>query len=246
MRRALTLAVLVGAAAAMAGADEPPTKPSAAQRHKAKRELSRNLKEIGLGLHNHESAHNKLPAGAGYADRVGKPLLSWRVAILPFVNQEKLWRQFRTDEPWDSEHNLKVVAANPMPEVYRTPGLATPDKQTRLQGFVAADKSAPAPAFTRTEGVTLISIPDGTSRTLFVTVARRPVAWTEPADMPYSPGADLRELLAFDPDGRTPLKALFGDGSILELRPDIAAKTLEALVTRDGGEVIADADWKAK
>ena len=68
-----------------------------------------NLRQLGLGIINFESTTGRFPASAIYSDD-GKPLLSWRVHILPFIEQQHLYEQFRFDEPWDSEHNRKLIA----------------------------------------------------------------------------------------------------------------------------------------
>lgn len=80
-------------------------------------ESSNNLKQIALACHNYESAHTALPNNSYGPD--GKPLLSWRVHILPYIEEENLYRQFRTNEPWDSQHNIRLLSQ--MPRVYATP-----------------------------------------------------------------------------------------------------------------------------
>src|SRR5262249_46508298 len=71
---------------------------------KARRQSINNLKEIALAMHNRHDTYGFLPASAIYSKN-GKPLLSWRVELLPFLDQQELYRQFHLDEPWDSEHN---------------------------------------------------------------------------------------------------------------------------------------------
>ena len=78
-----------------------------------------NLKQIALAMHNHHDASKEFPA-AYSTDKQGKPLLSWRVKILPLIGQDALYRQFHLDEPWDSEHNKKLIPL--MPPVYMAPG----------------------------------------------------------------------------------------------------------------------------
>ena len=93
-------------------ADEPAErKATVSQRQRS----LNNLKQILLALHNYHDAYGYLPADIHGKD--GKPLLSWRVAILPFIEQDACTGQFKLDEPWDSEHNLKLLAQ--MPNVYR-------------------------------------------------------------------------------------------------------------------------------
>src|SRR4051794_32667612 len=66
-------------------------------------------------MHNYSSAHGSLPPPAVYG-KDGRPLLSWRVAILPFIEQDDLYKQFRLDEPWDSPHNRRLLPK--MPKLY--------------------------------------------------------------------------------------------------------------------------------
>ena len=71
-------------------------------------EVTNNWKQLGLAFHNFESANLKLPASA-ICDKKGKKLLSWRVAVLPYIEESTLYQKFKLDESWDSEHNLKVL-----------------------------------------------------------------------------------------------------------------------------------------
>jgi len=71
-----------------------------------------NLKQIILGMHNYHDTFNKMPADS--RDEEGKPLLSWRVHLLPFIDQQALYQKFKLDEPWDSEHNLPLSKILPV------------------------------------------------------------------------------------------------------------------------------------
>jgi len=81
-------------------------------------QATNNLKQIGLAMHNYHDVHASLPPAASHDDD-DKPLLSWRVHVLPYVEQNELYKEFHLDEPWDSEHNKKLIPR--MPVVYRTP-----------------------------------------------------------------------------------------------------------------------------
>ena len=74
-------------------------------------------------------------APAASHDKNGKPLLCWRVHILPYLGEEKLYKEFHLDEPWDSPHNKKLLSQ--MPKIYRAPGaLAADTSATYYQVFV--------------------------------------------------------------------------------------------------------------
>ncbi|MBV9126015.1 MAG: DUF1559 domain-containing protein, partial [Planctomycetes bacterium] len=68
-----------------------------------------NLKQIALAFHSMNDTYNFMPPAA-ICGKDGRPLLSWRVAILPYIEQQNLYNQFRLDEPWDSPTNKKLLA----------------------------------------------------------------------------------------------------------------------------------------
>ncbi|HMF14410.1 MAG TPA: sigma-70 family RNA polymerase sigma factor, partial [Gemmataceae bacterium] len=128
--------LLTGQAATTAQADEDEDTPKAVgsktqkrgekivaddarANRKARLQSRDNLKQIALAMHNWHDTYGTFPAAATYR-KDGKPLLSWRVALLPFLEQDNLYKQFRLDEPWDSAHNKKLLAR--MPEIYLVPG----------------------------------------------------------------------------------------------------------------------------
>src|SRR5262245_11913758 len=96
-------------------------------------QVRRRLKTIGLALHNYHDAQGYLPPPASLG-KDGKALLSWRVAILPYVEQDNLYRQFRLDEPWDSPHNKKLIAR--MPAVFGPAGQGAAAGRTAFQYIV--------------------------------------------------------------------------------------------------------------
>ncbi len=92
--------------------------PLGQARDAAKRAQSmNNLKQLGLAMHNYHSVNQTFPPAIHAKD--GKPLLSWRVFMLPFVEQQRLYERFHLDEPWDSLHNKQLIAE--MPDVFRSP-----------------------------------------------------------------------------------------------------------------------------
>jgi hypothetical protein len=78
-----------------------------------------NLKQIGLAIHAYHDANGHLPRDI--VDKNGKPLLSWRVAILPYIEQDNLYKQFKLDEPWNSEHDRKL--SQQVVQVYQSPNV---------------------------------------------------------------------------------------------------------------------------
>jgi prepilin-type processing-associated H-X9-DG protein len=186
-----------------------------------------NLKQIALSFHNYSDTYRALPPHASLG-KDGKPLLSWRVLILPFLGEQALYNQFHLDEPWDSEHNKKLL--DKMPKVYTIPGQKGTDV-THYQGFHG--KGA---VFEGKKGLTFpADFPDGTSNTIMIVEAADPVPWTKPADLPYDPAKPLPKLGGFFPGG---FNAAFCDGSVHFLKTTIKPQTLHFLIGRNDGQVI--------
>jgi Protein of unknown function (DUF1559) len=133
-----------------------------------------NLKQIGLAMHNYHDTFGKLPAAA-ICDKNGKPLLSWRVAILPYIEQDNLYKQFKLDEPWDSEHNKKLAMVT-VP-IYALPGdkVKRDMPSTFYRVFYGNDAM-----FDLKNGTGFNQIADGLSNTLMVVEAGEAVPWTKP------------------------------------------------------------------
>jgi hypothetical protein len=190
-----------------------------------------NLKQITLALHNYHSAHNKFPAQANY-DSQGKPLLSWRVHILPYLLEEKLYKEFHLDEPWDSEHNKQLIPR--MPAFYRCPSMkwSLKDKTTSLGLVNEAAMFTGAPG-----GVPIKDVEDGTSNTIFLVDAddAHAVIWTKPEDLKYDPKNPRQGLVGHHDDK---IVAAFVDGAVRAFADTIDNKTMLALFTRKGGEVV--------
>ncbi|HLW68523.1 MAG TPA: DUF1559 domain-containing protein [Gemmataceae bacterium] len=145
-----------------------------------------NLKQIVLSFHNYASAYPNMPNNV--YDQSGKPLLSWRVLILPFLEEDKLYKEFKLDEPWDSENNKKLIAR--MPKVYAPIRVKAKEGETFYQGFVG-DKTVFGPG----KVIKLpASFPDGTSNTALVLEAGDPIIWTKPDTLTYDDKKPLPKL----------------------------------------------------
>jgi RNA polymerase sigma factor (sigma-70 family) len=229
--------LIAGAVAitAAGGRDEParqPDSPPAAGKKFAPgvstythRQQSRDrLSKVGSALHAFENAHGHFPTDI--LSRDGKPLLSWRVAILPELDQEYLYAQFKLDEPWDSEHNRKLLKY--VPRAFAT--------SVGVPGTFVKVFSGRGAAFEPGKKLTFADFTDGTSNTILAVEAGPAVEWTRPADLPYDP---KKPLPAMDGPYRDRLFSLFADGSVQELNWNLDERTYRLLIERDDGNVIA-------
>jgi prepilin-type processing-associated H-X9-DG protein len=189
-----------------------------------------NIKQIMLAMFNFENANNAFPRDI--TDKKGKPLLSWRVSILRYLDQGVLFDKFKLDEPWDSPHNKELLKY--MPLVYQCPSRANAEPYaTTYRGFVG-----PGAFFETGRAIRLDDITDGTSNTIAVVEAKDSVPWTKPDDLPFDPRAN-RSLYGAGSSHPGGFNCGFADGSVRFIKISINPTTLRALITRGGGEVIA-------
>jgi Protein of unknown function (DUF1559) len=228
----ITLAVDAQQAAALADALFRP-----ARRAANRTDCINDLKQILLALHNYHTKHDGFPP-AYSTSKDGKPLLSWRVLILPFLDQQALYDQFHLDEPWDSAHNRTLIAK--MPAVF-----LCPDEKDALVKDGKTRYLAPRSAATIMRGaepVAMREIGDGTSNTVMVLDVGddHAVEWTKPADWEFDPDPAVESIFkSHDPSGTN---MAFADGAVRYISATIKPATLRALLTRDGGEVISPDD----
>jgi hypothetical protein len=195
-------------------------------------EAAKNQRRLAIALHGYHDAKGRFPAVANF-DNQNKPLLSWRVHLLPYLDQDKLYKEFHLDEPWDSEHNKKLIAK--MPAVFANPAnpkLAADGKTT----YVAPVH--PTAIFTgEKEGSRMTDITDGTSNTVLLVdvVPADAVTWTRPEDLKLDPKQPANSLNVRH-DGT--YLFLFADGSVDFVSKKIDKANLNALFTKAGGEVI--------
>ena len=200
---------------------------------------ARKLKQIALAFHNFNDAYRGMPAAA-IRNKAGKPLLSWRVAILPFIEQVNLYREFRLDEPWDSKHNKKLLAKMPAlyaPTIQGKPARAgttyyqvftgpnTPFNPKNVRGNPPINLGPSMPA----------SFPDGTSNTFLVVEGGEAVPWTKPVDLVHDARKAPPKLGGLFREG---FHAALADGSVRFIGRKIDRANLRRLIDPADGEVI--------
>ncbi len=193
-----------------------------------------NLKQIGLSIiKTADDADGRMPDAVVYS-KAGKPLYSWRVAILPNLGERELYNKLKLDEPWDSEHNKPLLAK--MPKVFEMPGVKAPEGMTFFQIFDGAGILSTPNRRVRYPA----SFQDGTSQTILVVEAAEAVHWAAPKDIEYSPRVSpLKQI------GRHLGKSglcVMGDGAIHSLYPKLSEETLRAAITPANNDILGS-DW---
>lgn len=224
----------VGMVGGMTGADDPeellePIMGLVMPARKNEIDSQNNLRQIALAMHNYHDTYGHLPP-AYSTDKDGKPLLSWRVLILPYMEQSALYDRFHLDEPWDSDHNKKLLDI--VIETYSAPGSKNDHTKTNYQ--TVRMEGSP---FEGAKGGRFAEITDGLSNTIMVveTADEKAVIWTKPDD--------------FTPDAMKPTAGLVGlrkggfltaicDGSVHTLSGAMTAKNLLNFFIRNDGNIV--------
>jgi prepilin-type processing-associated H-X9-DG protein len=208
----------------------------------AAREASRrmacanNLKQIGLALHNYHDTYKTFPP-AYIADADGKPMHSWRVLILPFIESSHVYQQYDFNEPWNGPNNSQL--AHMMPAVYRCP--TDPVITTNTTAYLAI--SGKGSVFNDGQGSSIMNITDGASNTILVTeVAGSTVHWMEPRDldlntmqMAINATEDGTTISSHHPGGA---QVIFADGAVRFLADSLDPNTLRLLLQKDDGQAV--------
>jgi hypothetical protein len=187
-----------------------------------------NLKQIGLAHHNYASTYqDRLPATIVGQDN--QPLLSLRVNLLPFIEEDQRYRQFKKEEAWDSPANRLLL--DPRPKAYADPDLEPGSNMTSYRSFVGPGTLYSEPGYqTR---YTIANIPDGTSNTILVVEAADTVPWSKPEELTVSTQGRLVDKLG-KPKNNYFLVGM-ADGSVRAVQKTISEQTLRnAIDPRDG------------
>ena len=191
-----------------------------------------NLCQIKLALLNYHSTYGSFPP-AYVADADGKPMHSWRVLILPFLEQSTLYASYRMDEPWDGPNNRKLIDQEP--NTYKCPSRSPSPSLTSYVVIVGPNTAFPGAKTTK-----LGDIHDGPAGTILeAEVSNVDIAWTEPRDLdvetmswaiddPKRPGISSRHYAG--------PAVIFADSSYRRLSTYHPPDELKAMTTINGGE----------
>lgn len=166
------------------------------------RHIAERMSQIADAMVEFAERNGALPAPAS-VDASGRPLLSWRVQILPFVGEQALYEQFTLDEPWDSEHNRALIAR--MPDVFKTPGK---DAGAGVTSFLMP--TGPETIFVNNTGPALSDLGAKPEETIILVLSpSEEVEWTKPADHAFAAQSSVPSLSL---NSRLDLVAGFANG----------------------------------
>lgn len=199
-----------------------------ARRSAERTQSTNNLKQIGLAFHNFHDTYRQLPHSTKSPNPANKHPVSWRVMILPFIEQATLYQEYRFDEPWDGPNNVKLLAK--MPALYRHPNSAPGSQETNYVILTGEE------AFCQPSKISKFAdIQDGTSNTIMAVEAKTLIPWTKPDDIEYASDKPLPSMGGFSEEG---FNAAFADGSVRFISKSTKESQLRAYITARGREVL--------
>ena len=196
-----------------------------------------NLKVIGLALHNYHDKYGCFPP-AYVADQHGRPMHSWRVLILPFIDQTPLYKTYHFDEPWDGPHNRQL--ADTILPIFNCPsdehgGKAPPSTTTDYLAIIG-----PETAWPEGRAMSFADFKDGTSNTLLVVeVANSGIHWMEPRDLhvlQMAPTINAKAGQGISSRHVGGAHVLIGDGSVRYVSDKTSGDALRAWLTASAGD----------
>lgn len=206
-----------------------------AAREAARRmECQNNLKQIALAMLNYEATHRTFPP-AYLPDANGQPMHSWRVMILPYMEQQALYQRYDLNEPWDGPNNSLLIDS--MPEVYACPSDPT-------GGCAYHVINVPDGIFDGAKANGMASIIDGTSNTILVVEAVGSMQdWTDPTNdlgpaaltQPVNSAKDGTAISSYHPGGAMIVRA---DGSVIFIPETTATQIISAMTTKSDGQAV--------
>ncbi len=194
-----------------------------------------NLKQLGLALQNYADVYQCFPP-AYTTDARGNRMHSWRVLLLPFLEQKALYEQYHFDEPWNGPHNR--LLADRIPPAYCCPSdnLRGPHEVSYLA------ITGPGTAWPGSRCAGFGDFKDGTSNTISIAEsAGSGIHWMEPRDLPFetlAKGVNAKQGLGVCSQHDGAAQVSFCDGGVTLLSDTLSAETLQALATKAGGEPV--------
>lgn len=197
------------------------------------------LNQTWMGLSNYHSVYGCFPP-AIVTDAQGQPMHSWRVLILPYIEEEALYRAYDFNEPWNGPNNSQLF--DQMPRLFNSPTEPESTKYTNVVTIVG-----PQTAFPGTRSACLDDISDGAEDTILITeITDSKICWTEPRDldfakMSFAINDPLRPSISCAP-WRSPYVAFADQFWGYPVTSTVPPEVLRAMITIDGNEGVLRTD----
>jgi hypothetical protein len=202
------------------------------------------MREIGAAFNDYDAHVGQLPPVA-LLDTNGRPLLSWRVLLLPYLGERELFKEFHLDETWDSPHNIALLPR--MPHVFRAVQYPADERMPEESSTFCQVFTGKGTIFDGTQRRTLAQVADegGTSNVILAIEAGTPVPWTKPADLEYDDDKPLpplggvfpgkRRLNRFGERSVNGFHILLADAHTVFIWRNISDETLRSAIRRKEG-----------
>lgn len=192
-----------------------------------------NLRSIGLALRSYHSEYGRFPP-AYIADEHGKPMHSWRVLMLPYLDRAGVLRAYRFDEPWNGPNNRKLADEGRL--IFNCPE-DDPEPSMRTSYMVVV---GPNTMFPGSKSTQLSDISDGGAETIMlVEVAGSDIHWMEPRDLPVEQamrGINAAAGRSVSSKHSGGVNVVFADARTTFLSDKTDRDQLKAWFTINGGE----------
>lgn len=194
-----------------------------------------NLKMIGLAVHNYHDSFVMFPA-AHLNDEEGDPRLSWRVSILPFLDESSRYQSYDFSQAWDGPTNSMLLT--PSPHAYICPSYnGLPSMGSTCYATISGSDTVMGAG----ECIRIRDIRDGTSNTLMVVEAcQLNIPWMKPQDIDEDSVTKIGAPDGISSSHQKGVNVLFADGSVRFLSSETSPELLRAIITRDGAETVGD------
>jgi prepilin-type processing-associated H-X9-DG protein len=200
-----------------------------------------NLLQIAIALHNYHERFGSFPP-AYIADENGRPIHSWRVLILPFLDLQPLYNLYRFDEPWDGPNNWPL--ADRFATIFSCPsdehsGEKDDPKTTNYLAVIGPETVWPGDRPT-----SISEISDGTSKTILVVeVANSGIRWSEPRDLhvtQMAPTINPKAGQGISSRHKGGATVMMCDGSARFLSDSLPVEKLRAMLTAHSGDKVSE------
>ncbi len=198
-------------------------------------ESTNNMKILGLAMFNYEATYGHFPP-AVITDKNGKPLYSWRVLLLPYIEQDAVYRAWKLDEPWDGPNNKRL--SDLVIKTFCEP-TEPPSNRTHYRVFHGNGALFNTAVVGKINGSRVAEITDGTSNTLMIAQTRDSVPWAAPDEIAYD---QTKPLPALGLPGANDFLCGIADGSVRRIKTNLKPQTLHWLIQKADGNALPDLD----